>query len=309
MSLLTRLLIKIRFWFSFAYWKKHFIRILETFLACIGSIWLFIEIINFAFGNTIIGTENLFWTIIIVSALFGLISNLQKTTFRYTIRDKDINIRTIIGDMFSQKGDKIISTNTTFDTTFEDGFISRKSLQGKLFDLYYTKIEHLDNDIQNALKSVKPVETLDRTKSKCEKYEVGTTIKLTHKDFRSYWVALASVNENGKPYCTFMDFQVALEGLWGKILTVGHMEPLIMPILGSGRSALNENRMKILKEIINSFVSISNEKKITEELIICIFPRDYFDKNIDIDDLDKFLEYTCKYRYEKPSAQSSSIGI
>ena len=79
--------------------------------------------------------------------------------------------------------------------------------------------------------------------------------------------------------------------------------------LGSGRTGINESRSVIIKEIIFSFVAFANEQKITEELIICIHYSDITKSELDIYELETYLEYQCRYRYQELSNKSSSKAI
>lgn len=303
------ILIKLRFLFISGFWGNNYKKIFASFMAVIGSLWLFIEVVNYFFSTTILNDTKDFWIFIITSAILSVIINLQKLTYRYFIKDKDIKIKLVIGDIFKQRGDIVIATNTTFDTTMKNDFISKNSIQGKLALKYYTKIDHLDSEIDHALNSKTPIEILDRPNSKCKRYSIGTTIKLCHKSFKSYWLALSNVNEYGKPSSNFTDLQIALESLWTFISTNGHMDRLVLPILGSGKSAINASRQKIIKEIIYSFVVFSKEKKITEELVICIFPTDFANNEINLNEINKFLEYHCLYKHESYENASTSVGI
>ncbi|CAB5498247.1 hypothetical protein THERMOT_839, partial [Bathymodiolus thermophilus thioautotrophic gill symbiont] len=107
-----------------------------------------------------------------------------------------------------------------------------------------------------------------------------------------------SVNEYGKPNGKFENLQVCLESLWCYIGEKGHMNRLIMPVLGSGKTGINTSRIKILKEIIFSFVAMTREQKITEELVICIHPSDISNNNLDIYELIDYLRCQCKYEYK-----------
>lgn len=298
--------IKTKFLLTTEYWKRYAPKMGKCFFSLLGVAWTVIEMIDRFFGyKDLIG----FWWLIGGSAVISFLLNTQKLKFDYLIRNRDIKIKVVIGDIFKQNGDVVITTNTTFDTAMDNGFISKKSLQGKFVEKYYSKIDHLDRDLDEGLENIVPKEILDRKNSKNERYEVGTTVKITHENFKSYWLALADVNDRGKPSCSFSGLQVALEGLWNFMLHNGHMDKLVIPIIGSGRSSINESRERILREIIYSFVSFSNEKKITEELVICIYPQDFIDKNIDLQEINNFLEYTCRYRYYNPQNTITSTGI
>ena len=300
----------LRFYISSIYWASKWRAITIGFFGLLGSAWTAVELIDYFSGddNYIPRTFQAFIFIAATSLLISLIINYQKLTFRYKIQSKDINISLVIGDIFSQKADIVISTNTTFDTTTENRFISPASIQGQLYR-YYDKIGHLDSEIENALIGIEPKEILSRTKTKRKRYPYGTIIKLNHQNFFSYWVAMADVNESGKPSSSFVILQECLERLWDYILTSGHMDRIAVPILGSGKTGINENRVKLLKEIIFSFVAFSREKKITEELVICIHPNDFFSHSIDLDYINKYLEYICEFGYESKGGEVQSHGI
>lgn len=309
MIMMRKMCIKGRFLLSGDYWQRSIQKIINSFLVILGIIWLGIEIVNYFFKDMVPVRAQLFWFILAVSLVVSLLFNLQKLKFDYSIKNKDIKIKLVIGDIFKQNGDIILATNTTFDTTLMNGFISNNSIQGQLATNYYLKIEHLDQELEECLERCKVSEILNRSASKNNRYPIGTTVKLIHSNFKSYWVALSDVNENGKPASDFQNLQIALESLWEFMLDNGHMERLVIPIFGSGKSAINESREKILKEIIYSFVTFSNEKKITEELVVCIYPKDFIDKNINLMEINKFLEYNCHYRYDNVNSKITSLGI
>ena len=51
------------------------------------------------------------------------------------------------------------------------------------------------------------------------------------------------------------------------------MEPIVIPILGTGRAGVNQSKENVIKQIIFSFIASNNgEKKISNELKICINP-------------------------------------
>ena len=297
------------FYFIPRHWKESWIKIINKDLWLLGSIWLIISLIHFFFkeSNPIPHTPNAFWIIFLISSLLAIISTIPPLNVVDKIHEKDIAIRILIGDIFNQNGDIVVSTNSTFDTTFKNDFISPHSIQGQLTKREYDKVEYLDQEISAQLNGIKPVKNHSRSGSKVSQYEIGTIIKLNHRSkFRSYWVAMADVNEFGKPNGKFENLQICLESLWRFIGEKGHMTRLIVPVLGSGKTGINENRFTILKEIIFSFVAYSKEQKITEELVICIHPSDIKSEKVDIYELEKYLNYQCKYRYESKNGKITS---
>ncbi len=295
------IVIILRFYLLPRHWKESWIKIINKALWILGAIWLLISLVEFFYGQAspIPHTSSFFWFVFLATTVVSIISTLPPLSVVERVQGKDISIRLIIGNIFNQGGDVVISSNSTFDTTFENDFISPNSIQGQLYKREYDKFEHIDREIEEKLEAVTPVQKHNRKSSKNEQYEIGTIIKLTHRSgFKTYWMALADVNEHGKPDGKFENLQICLESLWRYIGEKGHMDRLIMPVLGSGRTGINVNRITILKEIIFSFVAMTKERKITEELVICIHPSDISNDNLDIYELIDYLKCQCKYRYE-----------
>lgn len=232
------------------------------------------------------------WFIVIVV----LLSKCFKKKYKYTIKNKDIDITLVVGNIFKEKGAKIIPTNTTFDTKTEGEFISEKSIQGQFQKKYYkNNLEDFNNLIASKLKGIPIEKVLIRKKSKNKQYAIGTTIKVEQEGERFYFLAIADVNEYGKPNSNFENLKLSFAKAWEFISEQGHMEPIVMPVLGTGRTGVNVSRQDVIKEIIFSFVATTRENKISDELKICIHPKDI--KNIDFIELQEYLEYLCKFYY------------
>ncbi|MHA8054185.1 macro domain-containing protein [Aquirufa sp. OSTEICH-129A] len=261
------------------------------------------------------------FSILLTSALIlSIIIKFPMLFYEVEIADTDIKLQLIVGNYLKHSGDKVIATNSTFDTTHKGNFISPKSVQGQFYKEYYDNIAHLDNDLEIALSSENPLKILSRTKSKNKQYNIGTVAKLTHKqtkpfwkiwgddtEFRTYWIAMADVNEFGKPSSNFENLQTSLVELWQFISTKGHLENLAIPILGSGRTGLVEKRERVLQEIVFSFVAFATEKKLTEKLTIVIHPADLLKYNLNFYELCDFIKFNCKYKSSKNFGKSVAI--
>ena len=258
------------FYLNPMHWKTSLKDIVNRGLWFLGSIWLIISLIDFFFkqSNPLPKNPDIFWIVCFGSLLLAILTTTPPIKFTERIQGKDVTITILIGDIFSQFGDMVLSTNSTFDTTLTEDFISPNSIQGQLTLREYDKIEHLDQEISDKLKGIDCIYTHSRSCSKNDQYEIGTIIKLNHRsNFRSYWVAMADVNESGKPTGKFENLQICLEGLWRYIGTNGHMTRLNIPILGSGKTGINENRFTILQEIIFFSLPILKNKKLLKNLL------------------------------------------
>lgn len=237
-----------------------------------------------------------------ISLICSIIKNRPKLQRKFAIKNRDINITIVVGDIFKQDGAKVIPTNTTFDTCKDDEFISIRSIQGQFQEKYFkNNLGTLDSMIKESLRESKISEILnDGRKTKVERYECGTVSKITCMNERYYLLALADVNKNGTPQAKYENILIALQGLWDFLAENRHIENLVVPIIGTGRAGIAEaTRMKVIKDTILSFVAVSSEVKITNNLVLCIHPNDLKGNKIDIDEIFEYVEYTSKYKYEQ----------
>ena len=274
------------------------------FFAFIGGAFTISEILNNVFNSTVGFDFMRKYTIegIILFIIICIVINWEPLTFSCFLENADTKITICVCNIFSQKGALVIPTNTTFDTSMEDEFISIKSIQGQYQKRYYNNaISTLNNELDLALAD-KSYEILqDNRKTKIKRYEIGTTCKISKGLQHSYFLAVADINKYGKTEnVTLEKITTALVALWQNLNEIGHVETLRIPIIGTGRAGLkNASREKIIQEIIFSFVSTAREMKVTENLVICIHPSDFANKNLNWDNLCEFLKYTCKYQIPK----------
>jgi hypothetical protein len=65
--------------------------------------------------------------------------------------------------------------------------------------------------------------------------------------------------------------------------------------MGSGRARVSATREEIVFEIIKSFIAASTEKTFCDKLTISLHPKDVVRCDIDISELERFLDYSCNY--------------
>ena len=240
------------------------------------------------------------WFLIVFPFIIGCIRYFPKREVVATIAGTDIRVSCKVCDIFTQTGDIVIATNTTFDTSTENDFISSNSLQGQFQKKYFGKknfsVSKLDEEIVNALKNEKPTAILtDGRNTKVARYSVGTVAKLPSMKrfpgirFRPYLLALATSTPSGSACTTVDDFAEAIQKLWCFLWANGYKTKLCVPLLGTGRSGLNCSRMVIAKEIIFSFVAYSRSSRIIDELQICISPHDYTAFDMNLNELQDYL--------------------
>jgi hypothetical protein len=208
----------------------------------------------------------------------------------------------LVGDIFHQKGAMVIPTNTTFDTLMDDEFISIHSVQGQFQEKYYhNNLKLLNSQLKDSLDGNPYIELTDNRHTNAKQYEIGTACKISIGIKHTYYLAVANINKFGKPInATVHDITKALVSFWQHLNTMGHLEALLIPLLGTGRAGVKDaSRDKIVQEIIFSFIAAAREMKVTESLIICIHPSDFAQKNLHWDDICDYLHYMCKFKYSE----------
>lgn len=290
----------IKFYITQLFSKKKLKEIIESSFSIIGGVWTIYQILEIVLPIIKTDIINLCIILTVLFLVINFIIKFPKRTMEYYIKNKDIKIKIIIGDMLKESGGKIIPTNTTFDTKREGDFISEKSVQGQIEEKYYKdNIQSLDTLIEKELNNIEKFKKLDRKDSKNKQYEIGTTIKLIINNDKYYFLAIADVNEFGQPKTSYENILISLSRLWEFILEKGHMEPIVIPILGTGRAGVNQSKENVIKQIIFSFIASNNgEKKISNELKICINPEDIKNDIVDIEEICNYVDSMCKYYYE-----------
>lgn len=277
------------------------IQIGATFLSMLGALLTIAEGILWMFNTNII-YDWMHEYVILIIGIFLLASffiNKVRLKYEYFLKESDIKLTLQVSDVLNNEGAVVIPTNTTFDTLMEDEFISINSVQGQFQKSYFDHNLHtLDDLIEKGLQGIN-YEIVDRVGSKKKRYPLGTISKVSFNGTHYYFVAIADINQFGKPINTsFQNIQIALESLWNQLEIRGHIENLAIPLIGTGKAGIKDaTREKVIKEIVFSFVASSQERKITEKLQICVHPLDLEQKDLNLKELDEYMKYMCKYRY------------
>lgn len=283
--------------------------IIEIF-AFLGILWTIKEVIEYILPKNNLPIKNIFILMLLVGIIVILIKNRPKKEYPFLIKNKDIKLKLVVGDLLKQKASLIVPTNSTFDTKMENDFISLNSVQGQIQNKYFkNNLKTLDILLEEGLKDREFKELTDRKNSKAKQYDIGTTVEINQQGKRFYFVADSNINAQGQTIApSLSNITDALSRLWQYISEYGHVEALAIPIMGTGRMGIINSREEIIKQIIFSFVVNNNTKKIANELIICIRKEDIKKFNIDIQEIVEYLKFMCKFQYTNENTYNN-IGI
>lgn len=248
----------------------------KTFMAVVGGVWLFIDIFS---SIGIFAKEQISWWNLVYVALIALLivvftrRPLTKITYKHPGKDLIIEVR--IDDIFSLTGQKIIGTNTTFDTDLSNNIISPRSLQGQFTDRFFpNNISELDTRISKQLEGREYFEVQKEGKKK--QYPFGTTIKFNLQGEFYYWFAMAEMNESNNVKTTLNQLQKSLEGLWDFMEVSSERLPTVIPLVGSAFGRIGIKRKKLIALIAQTFVAAIESSSTTfiDKLIIVVSPKD-----------------------------------
>lgn len=288
-------------------------KIVSDILIILGIVLTIAECMHYMFQSDIVYVWMHTYTFALISAcvIASFLKNKVALKYEYFLNGSDVKINLQVTDVLRCEAAIVIPTNTTFDTIMEDEFISVNSVQGQFQMQYFeNNLRTLDSLIEEGLKDI-PYEMIDKKIGKCKRYPIGTVSKITYDKKHYYFVAIADINEYGKTFNTkFENIQASLEGIWRQLESRGHLETLAIPLIGTGKAGIKDaTREKVIKEIVFSFIASAQERKITERLEICIHPSDLEHNDLQLQELDEYLRYMCKYRYKQEVSTIEGVAL
>jgi hypothetical protein len=282
-----------------AYWKYALFssHARATFFSCLGAIWLLLEMLSFfhLIEQTRIPSYGIFLAIGL-SILFVIFTRRPVSKICYKIPHKDITVEVVIGDLFSINGQKIISTNNTFDTDMSSGLIAANSLQGQFSNKYFPgNIGELDKKIEDALNGIE-FSSVENPLKKDKRYDIGTVAKIISGREKFYLLAMAELNSNGTADSGGLpNIRRALDAVWKFIASHGENDPIVIPLLGTGRGRVSTPRKKMIEIHAQSFIDASKDRIFSNKLIIVIWPDDAKNFEINLFEIKDYLVHSLEY--------------
>ena len=267
-----------------------------------GVMWSGTEIVSFFSDDAelFLSTKGVWF--LTLGLLVACFLSWPKTVFGYQLKDRDITIEIRIADAFEVSGDLVVPINTTFDTDLDGRIPKAHSIQGEFTRQYYdSAVHHLDLDINAALdkENYSYEEPPEKKCGKKRRYPIGTIIQLEKSGRLFYLVANTHINDDGVASTTIENLKESLAELWYYISEKGSKGNVVIPLLGTGKARLGDKREDIFLEIIRSFIASCSSGTYCDKLIVAIHPPDVTKHRIDLNYLQDFLEYSCKYtRFE-----------
>lgn len=189
----------------------------------------------------------------------------------------------LYGDLFDPKifkGEKRyigFAVNRCFDTMVDNNLISATSVHGIAFNRLYSQNlytpQSLDVAIQGAIKG-NPTFTMvaqaDKPEGNLKRYEVGAYANLPIDSKLNYLlIGLTWFNSNLNAKASKQDYVLAIQ----KMIEIFDLEaqgyPILIPIIGTGRSRTDLTEKEALEYMIEAFKI--NQTKITSDVYIVVY--------------------------------------
>ncbi len=212
--------------------RKKFLNIITSLELFLSLILIFIDIPN----KYKVTTGIVFAIIlIIIYIVIWIFSNTMKE-IKFDINNSKIEIR--VGDLFQEKGLKVIPFNEFFDTTVDEDLISENTLNGKFVKENIQDLEKFNIEIEELLKQRNKEGTIveNRLKGKNKKYKLGTVIKYSNEYLL---VAFSKFDSNNEAKLTMEEYISSLLEFWREVSRIYAQNNIIVPILGSGITRFN----------------------------------------------------------------------
>lgn len=276
-------------YWAYALWSVDSVK---TFMAVVGGIWLFVDILS---TLKVFNKEQFPLWYLIPIALIGIFiviitrRPVKKITYKYPGQDLKIEVR--IDNLFDVPGQKVISTNTTFDTDIASGIISPNSLQGQFTEKFFSgNLPALDAELNRGLNGL-PFTQIQKQSGKTDRYDFGTTVKFNLAGQFFYWFAMADLNHSNTAKTTLRNVHQALDGLWEFIENKGEKLTTVIPLIGSGLGRLATSRKKLIAIIAQSFVNASENQIFSDRLIIVVHPTDVEKSGLNLFEVKDLLHH------------------
>lgn len=263
---------------------------LAKFLATVGGLYLFMEILDFLgiytkdrySGYAII-------PIFLFAISYVVITRRPITRVSYKLPNKDYVVEVRIGDVFDGSNDVIVSTNTTFDTSMANGLIATDSLQGQVaIQFFQSNTDEIDSQLESELANASARQRGDAPGKKLE-YPIGTVARVRSHGRIFYFIAMSRLSANGTASSSLREVEDALESLWKYIVSHGELRSLSVPLMGTGRGRTGYPRKKMVERIAQSFADGSKDRIFSNRLSIVVRPEDAENFGVNLYEIRDYL--------------------
>lgn len=157
------------------------------------------------------------------------------------LKINNTNVNVMVGDIFEQKGWKVIGVNDFFDTVADDKIIAKKTLHGIFLKKFENRISEIDLQIKGdlRLKNFIAEEQVLRPPGKSTRYELGTIFP-----FEDYILAsFGHVETEHQVHLSAEDYVKFWMHFWKNVDKIYAGKPISIPLLGAGITRFHDKKL------------------------------------------------------------------
>lgn len=213
---------------------------------------------------------------ILASFIIALVVVYPKNKVKFDLTNTNTKVEIIFGDLFKTNGHKVISASEYFDSEIGKP-ISPKSLQGIFISSILGGHTNIFDNAVNTQLAGQEIGTFQRTDGKTLKYDLGSTITITHDQSLYFVFALSNTDNDCNAYCTPSLMLKSLDGLWNKVRIEGNGIDVNLPLIGNGLSRIGLPPSQLLQLTLISLLKAVKERDLSSTIRI-VLTEDVFDK-------------------------------
>lgn len=184
--------------------------------------------------------------IVLSGIIYAIIRSFAHKPYKTTINGTNVEIKT--GDLFAEKGWKVIPFNDRYDTQVDDVIIAHNTLNGKMIDSYVNDLNSLKDTIWAAKK--------DTSEFKPKTIEGKTVFPLgrliAYNDF--LMLSFSHFDKQNRAYIEIGEYEQMLIRMWSELRRVYAAKRIVIPLIGSGITTIagmpQKNYTEMLKCIL-----------------------------------------------------------
>lgn len=183
----------------------------------------------------------------------------------------DTKIIIKFGDLFAETGWKAIGANDFFDSIVDEDLVSSRSLHGFVLKKYWTDDQRdWERQIAGSLRKTKG-QTEKRSKGNRTRYPIGTTARACSETQKFLFVALGRTDAQSNVTTANAEMLIcAVRGMVAEARAACSMEPLVIPLMGSGMSRVGVKNSVIVDLIITAVLEESRHGRVTGEIVVVL---------------------------------------
>lgn len=273
----------------------------DSFASVLSGIPYFEQYISPLLGNILV--------YIGIAVLAAVIMQFSFASYTREVEGLDTKISLKIGDIFDcDDGCIIIPSNNMFAN--DTDIIGRTSIQNQLSERIAAKRYKADVSIEEQIKSALDSEEFRNSKLSIsprtfgersyEFYPYGKIVPLKlkrrGKDRHFYLLSMSEIKADSTPVVSKEELLASIDEMWNYIRSNRLANStVVLPVMGTGAARMyDEPAQTIAKYLIKSF--ITNHRNLgIDHFILSIYPGDYLNNRIKIDELREYVDYVCKF--------------